>query len=278
MSGLSRVRHQVLAAVAAILLPAINPSLAAPVSYTFTTGPTDFAGVALGSSPGTIVPTLPLFGGAAGSFLWDSAGSFVQTNPDGSSAYAGFTSPSITGLTPSVSGLSASIGGFAFSDPVGSTSVWNDKTPPGFFGTAANSDALILAFDPPAINGGTFTRNLSGFDVDGWHLISARMLWIEGLDMTFEANSPGTGPIADFLSDQSLPGTLPAFSGRLWLEFQNNADPSQFSFVFYNNLQVHPTAPIPEPETYAMLLAGLGLLGFEIRRRRKLRPQRGARA
>lgn len=30
------------------------------------------------------------------------------------------------------------------------------------------------------------------------------------------------------------------------------------------------TTPIPEPETYAMLLAGLGLLGFEARRRRKL--------
>lgn len=30
------------------------------------------------------------------------------------------------------------------------------------------------------------------------------------------------------------------------------------------------TSPIPEPETYAMLLAGLGLLGFDARRRRRL--------
>jgi hypothetical protein len=29
-------------------------------------------------------------------------------------------------------------------------------------------------------------------------------------------------------------------------------------------------SPVPEPETYAMLLAGMGLLGFEVRRRRKL--------
>lgn len=29
-----------------------------------------------------------------------------------------------------------------------------------------------------------------------------------------------------------------------------------------------PTAPIPEPQTYAMMLAGLGLVGFMIRRRR----------
>jgi hypothetical protein len=31
------------------------------------------------------------------------------------------------------------------------------------------------------------------------------------------------------------------------------------------------TAPIPEPETYAMLLAGLGFLGF-MERRRKQQP------
>ena len=29
------------------------------------------------------------------------------------------------------------------------------------------------------------------------------------------------------------------------------------------------TAAIPEPETYAMLLAGLGMLGFAARRRRR---------
>jgi hypothetical protein len=33
---------------------------------------------------------------------------------------------------------------------------------------------------------------------------------------------------------------------------------------------VSQVSPIPEPETYAMLLAGLGLLGFEARRRKKL--------
>jgi hypothetical protein len=31
-----------------------------------------------------------------------------------------------------------------------------------------------------------------------------------------------------------------------------------------------PVAPIPEPETYVMLLAGLGLLGFHTQRRRRL--------
>jgi hypothetical protein len=40
------------------------------------------------------------------------------------------------------------------------------------------------------------------------------------------------------------------------------------SSVPMNTLLISPTAPIPEPETYAMILAGLGLLGFMARRRK----------
>jgi hypothetical protein len=35
-------------------------------------------------------------------------------------------------------------------------------------------------------------------------------------------------------------------------------------------LRVASVAPVPEPETYAMLLAGLGLLGFMVRRQRRM--------
>jgi hypothetical protein len=36
----------------------------------------------------------------------------------------------------------------------------------------------------------------------------------------------------------------------------------------FSGLGVHSIAAIPEPETYALMLAGLGLLGFVARRRR----------
>ena len=42
--------------------------------------------------------------------------------------------------------------------------------------------------------------------------------------------------------------------------------------IVIDNLQI---TPVPEPETYAMMLAGLGLLGFVARRRGK-RPERAA--
>ena len=45
------------------------------------------------------------------------------------------------------------------------------------------------------------------------------------------------------------------------------ADPSEIgAFIGAQNVQAL-LAPVPEPETYAMLLAGLGLLGFAARRR-----------
>jgi hypothetical protein len=52
----------------------------------------------------------------------------------------------------------------------------------------------------------------------------------------------------------------------------NFAGPSQYSFTLYTsstNQDYLVATPVPEPETYAMLLAGLGLLGFAARRRKQ---------
>jgi hypothetical protein len=261
-----------IAAVASFLFAALmqvgaNSSHAAPVSYSFSTGPQ----VGISAQLPFATFSSALFGGASGTFLWDSAAQFVVTNADGSSSYAGFTSPSMTGLTPSISNLSATIGSgaLAFSDPNGSTTVWNDTTSSTFAGSPLNSDALVLSFDPPSANGNQFPRNISGFDLAGWRLYSARMFWAESRDFT--AFGSTTNPTPDFLDNQSLPAVLPAFSGFLLLEFQNIANPSAIGTATYFGLQVNPSvAAIPEPETYAMLLAGLGLLGFAARRRKQI--------
>ena len=44
-----------------------------------------------------------------------------------------------------------------------------------------------------------------------------------------------------------------------------------YSNHYIYNLSISPiTAPVPEPETYAMLFAGIGIIGIALKRRRTL--------
>lgn len=36
----------------------------------------------------------------------------------------------------------------------------------------------------------------------------------------------------------------------------------------WSHSSIYTAAPVPEPETYALMLAGLGLVGFAVRRRK----------
>lgn len=63
-------------------------------------------------------------------------------------------------------------------------------------------------------------------------------------------------------------GTLGSLNGGWWFVADLvGPDGSSTGMVAARDLV--PAAPIPEPETYAMLLAGLGLLGFAARRRKQ---------
>jgi hypothetical protein len=53
---------------------------------------------------------------------------------------------------------------------------------------------------------------------------------------------------------------------------QNIVQPLMLNMALYaDSLHTPQVTPIPEPQTYAMLLAGLALLGFQARRRKNLR-------
>ncbi|WP_138513422.1 PEP-CTERM sorting domain-containing protein [Rhodoferax bucti] len=67
------------------------------------------------------------------------------------------------------------------------------------------------------------------------------------------------------------------YAGGEFVYFNNENDPSKLTSANWDGLnwggdlafRMELTTPVPEPETYAMLLAGLGLMGAVARRRRK---------
>jgi hypothetical protein len=173
-------------------------------------------------------------------------------------------------------------GGFTFSAPWvgvvnGSESGWQ-------FGVGNNSPMLVFFGDGTDFltvsrtNGGLFS--LSSVDVGRWL----------GLDQaTPETLSPNaslsitgyTGSGFTGAHQILAPFTLPGFTNN----FSTLSIPQQFASLSFQSLTFHLSAytpggyvavdnlvltPVPEPETYALLLAGLGLLAVIGRRRKTL--------
>jgi len=226
-----------------VVAAAFNTAFAAPVIYSFTTSAV---------SPGGFGAGAPVLSGSlsglsvSGTFTYDSAATATGTLADGETLYGGPSSPNYH--------LSGSVGGFSFSDPRGNMDVGNDK-PISIFPSA---DIVQLNADPgnPAIP----VHNISGFSLDGYSLYNVRMFWISG------QTSPELIP--DFLTNQDLPSVLPAYHGRLALDFVETGTTGPQSSVFFDGLAVAPVT-VPEPGTYALLSVGLGLLAFTARRRKQ---------
>lgn len=87
------------------------------------------------------------------------------------------------------------------------------------------------------------------------------------LDSWFAAATPGWGD--SFFSTHTVSGLVAGHDYRVvvygWGDPMGSATGSyELTLTAQGNL-----APVPEPETYAMMLAGLGLLGLAARRRRQ---------
>lgn len=66
-------------------------------------------------------------------------------------------------------------------------------------------------------------------------------------------------------------GAVPMGATAAFIEFsQGKGDLGPLGSVLIDDLYLGVAAPIPEPGTYAMLLAGLGLVGTMVRRRRSV--------
>ena len=134
--------------------------------------------------------------------------------------------------------------------PLGSGSVTDDwlfeVNLPSSFGAAVTSISVS------ASNAFTsFNTKLSVF-TDGWSEIAANTgsLWFGSIWVSSLSFSP--------LSASPTQYMLTVFGNK-----------SNGSAGYGGNIAVSPVTPIPEPEIYAMLAAGLGLMGFVARRRKQ---------
>lgn len=137
-----------------------------------------------------------------------------------------------------------------------------------------------LAFGPNGSNGGQYwvppdavigsgveysytdgaNQDTADFTATELHINDSVFSDANGWEMTF--STPGGFAGLSLLSSTFVPGlTYGLDAGKIVLDWAGTTTgPHSFDAVFC-------VSPVPEPETYGMLLAGLGLLGFTARRK-----------
>jgi hypothetical protein len=149
-----------------------------------------------------------------------------------------------------------------------------------FAGGPANSfssanQELDISFASAAINGGGALFSLSGW-LGGWSthpdhaILQVHFLNNVGADL----GTASIGPVSntdranstEFLFRETY-GAVPIGAEAVKFELNMTRFAGSYNDGYADNLSFVLT-PVPEPETYAMLLAGLGLVGVIARRRK----------
>ena len=161
--------------------------------------------------------------------------------------------------------LSDSYKGFSWSGDSGTLS-WvvaaSGSTAVSFDGISAHSGQNFV-FSNGLINGGVSDLSLSKEGIFDFSSFWARSAF-SGFDFTATAHG-FLGPTEIYTQDFTVSGVYQLmtfnFSGVDRITVTN-----QKTNLLIDDIIL---SPVPEPETYVMLLAGLGLIGFMARRRRK---------
>jgi hypothetical protein len=148
----------------------------------------------------------------------------------------------------------------------------------------ASSQAMAAA----VLDQFTFTSDTGSYS---W-VLPAAPTETTNLGYGFSVNVASLGTVVDFLnvsaeggfafenSSASFSAILPTDTSVYVQLYSGNESSPQFTlgnYIGYNQLAHQSTltisqftAPVPEPETYGMMLAGLGLMGFMINRKKSV--------
>ena len=132
------------------------------------------------------------------------------------------------------------------------------------FTVAGGSGSFITT----GVASNTYADSLSqiaGFNVSIWRCASLATC---GTAADVLVLGPNAGILAPPPGSQfaSVSGLVPA--GAYYFDVAGVA-PAGLAAAYNGSVDTAAAPPIPEPETYAMMLAGLGLMGFVARRRRQ---------
>jgi hypothetical protein len=137
--------------------------------------------------------------------------------------------------------------------------------------TSAGENAFISGLTPRAQASTVrpLQYMLGGFQDPTATTPGAGWQWVTGEVFSYtnwatdEPNNHDVGETQPFQEDRLGFWATANADGLTWNDIEGLAEPGYV-------IEWEPAAVIPEPETYALLVAGLGLLGFAARRRRSL--------
>lgn len=170
--------------------------------------------------------------------------------------------------------------GTSLTDVGGSAgNLWFSQGTPFSFTVSAGQYIYVAAWDSASY--GPPHMWIGEFDIDGAKLLSNTTDWVAKFDATIkDPSTANVQTLAQTLSPwtvlaASMPnGSLPYGSliggspaNMVWHDSFAGDSASEGGYALFRT--VTAVAAVPEPESYAMFLAGLGLMGFVIHRRKE---------
>lgn len=108
-------------------------------------------------------------------------------------------------------------------------------------------------------------NNSAAFQLAVWEIVNETDATYSLGAGAFTASGTGSGTASTWLTDLNMNHAASQYDAFVWV-VQNNTFAAN-GRPTWGAQDVVVFAPVPEPETYAMILAGLGLLGFSARRK-----------